>query len=140
MKRDWKELPRGDVAPAMAGFHVTLNRKGWIGFNRTTHKRMGEPRAVLILFDRVNQHIGLRAANPGLRNAYPVVRYGQYGGRIVRAYRLLAEHDIQVPDTIEFTDPRIDEDGVLVLDLRTARVSNRYLAMQKFAERAETRA
>ena len=140
MKRDWKELPRGDVAPAMAGFHVTLNRKGWIGFNRTTHKRMGEPRAVLVLFDPANQHIGLRAANPGLRNAYPVVRYGQYGGRIVRAYRLLAEHDIQVPDTIEFTDPRIDVDGVLVLDLRTARVSNRYLAMQKFAERAETRA
>ena len=99
--------------------------------NRTTHTRLGEPQAVLVLFDRVNNRIGLRAANPGLRNAYPAAKFGRHGGRIVRAYRLLTEHAIDLPDTVEFPDARIDEDEVLILDLRTARISKRYLATSK---------
>lgn len=131
MKGDWQEVPRDDVHPALAGLHVTLNKRGYIVFNRTAHKRMGEPQAVLVLFDRVNNRIGLRAANPGLRNAYPIAKYGRHGGRLVRAYRLLAAHAIDLPDTVEFPDARIDEDEVLILDLRTARISNRYLATSR---------
>src|SRR5436309_14126762 len=116
MKADWQELPRGDVSPALAGIHVTLNRRGYIVLNRVAHKRLGEPQAMLILFDRVNNRIGLRAANPGLRNAYPIAKYGRHGGRLVRAYRLLAEHAIDLPETVEFPDARIDEDAVLILD------------------------
>ena len=139
MKRDWQELPRGDVHSALAGLHVTLNKKGFIVVNRTAFKRMGEPRAVLILFDRVNNRIGLRAANPTVRNAYPIAKCGRYGGRIVRAYRLLVEHGIDLPDTVEFPNAWIDEDQVLNLDLRTARISNRYLATQRSPQKVDAR-
>jgi len=139
MKRDWQELPRGDVHSAVAGLHVTLNKKGFIVLSRTVYKRLGEPRAVLILFDRVNNRIGLKAASPSIRNAYPIAKYGRHGGRIVRAYRLLVEHGIDLPDTVEFPNAWIDEDEVLNLDLRTARVSNRCLATQRSAAQAETR-
>lgn len=137
MKRDWQELPRGDVHSAMAGLHVTLNKKGFIVFNRMAYKKMGEPRAVLILFDRVNNRIGLKATSPSIRNAYPIAKYGRHGGRIVRAYRLLVEYGIDLPDTLEFPNAWIDEDEVLNLDLRTARISNRYLAAQRSVQRAE---
>ena len=115
-----------DIVPAALGEAVVVH-----GAIALAHKRLGEPQAMLILFDRVNNRIGLRAANPGLRNAYPIAKYGRHGGRLVRAYRLLAEHAIDLPETVEFPDARIDEDAVLILDLRTARISNRYLAASK---------
>ena len=140
MKRDWQERPRGDVHTALAGLHVTLNKKGFIVLNRMAYQKMGEPHAVLILFDRVNNRIGLKATSPSLRNAYPITKYGRYGGRIVRAYRLLVEHGIDLPDTVEFPNAWIDEDEVLNLDLRTARISKRYLATQRTTAQAEMRA
>ena len=49
----------------------------------------------------------------------------KYAGRIIYAKRLLREFGIDLPDTIEFRDAEIDQDGQLILDLRTARVSRR---------------
>lgn len=127
MKAEWKEITKGDSPSWAAGLHVTLNKRGHIVMNRTTHKRLGEPKAVLLLYDRVNHRIGLRPANPGLRNAFVLGPKGR-GSRIVRAHRLLTEQGIDPPDTVQFPDARIDDDDVLILDLRSARVSNRYLS------------
>ena len=127
MKGDWEEIAKEDGPAWAAGLHVTLNRHGYIVINRTAHEALGRPEAALLLFDRVNNRIGVRAANPGLRNAYRLSKHTRHGSRIVRAYRLLAKKGIDVPETLQFTDARIDEDDVLVLDLRTARISNRYL-------------
>jgi hypothetical protein len=43
----------------------------------------------------------------------------------VRAYRLITQIGVKIPETLEFKDAEIDIDGQLVLDLRTARVSPR---------------
>jgi hypothetical protein len=126
MKAEWEEIKLDNSHPAVAGLHVTLNRRGYIVMNRTTHKRLGMPKAVLLLYDRVNHRIGVRAANPGHRNAFKLGPKA-HGAKIVRAYRLLAEKGIDLPDTVQFPDARIDDDEVLILDLRSARVSNRYL-------------
>ena len=126
MKVEWEEIKKGDVVAWNAGLHVTLSRRGHIVFNRTTHKRLGQPQAVLLLYDRVNHRIGVRAANPGHRNAWKL-GVKAHGARIVRAYKLLAEKGIIVPDTVEFPDASIDHDEILTLDLRSARVSRRYL-------------
>lgn len=135
MKADWEEIPKENNPSWAAGLHVTLNKRGHIVINRTAHELMGRPEATLLLFDRINNRIGLRAANPGLRNAYRMVKTGRHGGRLVRAYRLLAKKGIELPDTVQFPDARIDEDDVLILDLRTAHVSNRYLGnMRRFKD------
>ena len=127
MKAEWEEIKREDAPSWTAGLHVTLNRRGHIVISRTTHKRLGNPTAVLLYYDRVNHRIGLRAANPGHRNAYKLGPKPR-GAKVVRAYKLLAEKGIQLPDTIQFPDTFIDDDEVLTLDLRSARVSNRYLS------------
>jgi hypothetical protein len=124
MNTNWKEIPRGDTTPAAAGLRATMNTRGWISWNRFTHDRLGRPEAVRLLFDPVNNRIGLQPVPPATQNAYPIGPQGGHGGRVVRAYRLLNEYAIPLPETIEFANPEIDREGILVLDLRNSRPSN----------------
>jgi hypothetical protein len=105
--------------------YVTLNPVGKIALSRTTHERFGAPAAVLIMYDAMNSLLALRPVGPEERNAYPLRKYGANGGRIIRAYRLLTEFGIQPRETIEFRQPKIDNDGQLILDLKNIRVSPR---------------
>jgi hypothetical protein len=128
MKGEWTKVRRGDVLPWLAGLHVTLNRKGQIVMNKTTFERLGAPEAVNLLYDRPNNRIGLQPTRAAMTDAYPLVRSNSHGARMVRAFRLLAEFKIDVCDTLEFPDAEIDIDGILVLNLRRARISKRYVS------------
>lgn len=125
MRPDWRECPRGDVKGQWASLYITMNPRGFIVFSRITYQKLGEPRAFLLLFDKVNSRIGLKPTGLGIKNAYPVAKSGRHGGRLVRAYRLMQEFGIDLPETIRFYEADIDADGILILDLRTARVSSR---------------
>ena len=62
------------------------------------------------------------------RNPVAGPKSGRHCGRkINNTTFLLKEHCLTVKDTLEFPDADIDEDGILVLNLRTARISNRAL-------------
>jgi hypothetical protein len=122
MKTNGRELPRDTTSPQYAGIYVTLNPKGTIKVNRATFEKMGAPDAVKILYDPDNNRLGLQPTAAKLKNAYPFARRGPHGGRIVRAYRAITEYALDLPATVRFYDADIDRDGVLVLDLRTARV------------------
>jgi hypothetical protein len=93
--------------------------------NRVAYKRAGEPEAFQIFFDKVNNRIALKPAVATTKHAYPAVKKGKHGGRILCAFRLLTEFGIKIDETIEFKDPEIDLSGQLILDLRTARISPR---------------
>jgi hypothetical protein len=125
MDTNWREVPRGDTTPAAAGLKATMNLRGHISWNRFTHERLGRPEAVRLLFDPPNNRIGLQPVHPTTKNAYPVGPQGLHGGRIIRAYRLLNEYGIRLTETVEFPNPEIDREGILVLDLRTTRPSTR---------------
>ena len=127
MRRQWKEMPRGDKRAQWAGLYVTMNSKGVIVLNRVAHERSDSPQAYLLLYDAANNTIGLKPTHARMGNAYPAAKYGRHGGRRVNAYRVLTENGLHITDTIEFPDAEVDEDGILILNLRTARVSNRAL-------------
>jgi hypothetical protein len=112
------------MRPAAAGLRATMNLRGHISWNRFTHDRLGRPEAVKLLFDAANSRIGLQPVHPTTKNAYPVGPQGSHGGRVIRAYRLLNEHDIRLSEAVEFVNPTIDPEGILVLDLRLTRPSN----------------
>jgi hypothetical protein len=95
--------------------------------NRRAFDRLGSPKAFLILYDPANHTVGLKPSTPLTRNSYPVGVSGRHGGRRINAYRLLTEHKIHIDQTLEFHDAEIDEDGILVLNMRTAVISNRAL-------------
>ena len=99
-----------------------MNPMGDIVMSRVTYEMMGSPKAFVILFDKTNKRIGLKPAALTTRNAYPVGVNNRSGAKKIRAYRLTREHRIDLLQTVRFYDADIDEDGVLVLDLRTAKV------------------
>lgn len=123
MKPIWTMVPRGDLPAHAAGIYVSMWPTGSISMNKVAYQRLGEPAAVHIFFDRVNNRIALRPTTAAMKNAYPIGKRGR--GRMVWAKRLLVEFGIDLPETVEFKDAEIDQDGQLVLDLRTARVSRR---------------
>jgi hypothetical protein len=125
MQIEWAVIPRGDFAFQQQKIYVTLNRNGEIRMNEMTWKRAGAPAAFLVMFNRTNNLIALKPTATAIKNAYPARRYGRRNARVVRVARLLTDHQIKLPDTIEFRDAEIDRDGQLILDLRTARVSPR---------------
>lgn len=131
MKVSWQQCPRGDVVGQWVKFYVTLNQRGYIVFSRKTYERLGSPTAFLLYFDAVNNRIGLKPTSAGIRNAYPVAKYGKHGGKLVRAWRLMEEFGIELPGTLQFENADVDEEGKLVLDLRTAKVSQRSIAHKR---------
>lgn len=124
MRADWQEIPRGDVMPQYAGIYVTMNPMGEIVLSRVTYEMLDGPPAFVILYDKTNNRIGLKPATLATRNAYPA-RVQKAGAKKIRVHRLIREHRIDLPLTVRFYDADIDEDGTLVLDLRTAKPSPR---------------
>lgn len=127
MKRHWREIARDNKRPQWAGVYVTMNSKGTIVMNREAYERMGAPAAFNLLYDSANNTIGLKPTAAAMRNAYPALVSGRHGGRKLSAYRLITECGLCIDETLEFRDAEIDQDGILVLNLRTAKVSNRAL-------------
>ena len=130
MRIQWQECPRGDVVGQWAAFYVTMNRKGDIAMSRMTYEKLGGSAAFHLLFDGANNRIGLKPTSLSMKNAYPVGKQGRHGGRVVRAYRLMVEFSIDLPETIRFYDAEIDQDGILILDLRSAKVSPKALGQR----------
>ena len=54
---DWIQLPRDDVAAHNSRVYVTMNRHGEIAMNKVAFRRVGEPPAFLILYNRPNSLI-----------------------------------------------------------------------------------
>ncbi|MFT3743071.1 MAG: hypothetical protein QM785_02140 [Pyrinomonadaceae bacterium] len=124
MFSEWVEIKRDDVLPQYSGLHITMNQKGYIVMSRVTHEQLGSPAWFRLLYDEANHRIGLKPVEPSTPHAYPALKSNRTG-IMVRAYRLMREKRLSLPHTMQFDDAAIDTDGILVLDLRTARPSRR---------------
>jgi hypothetical protein len=131
MRADWRECQREERSGQWSAIYVTLNAKGYIVLGKTAYQRLGEPKAFLLLYDGTNNRIGLKPTAAGIRNAFPAAKSGRHGGRLIRALRLLNEFGIDVKETLQFPDAEIDHDGVLILDMRSARVSSRAIVRRR---------
>lgn len=132
MKTIWKECPRGDVVGQWGSLYVSMNHRGYIVMSRLTYERTGSPKAYLLLFDEANSRIGLKPTNLMAKNAYPAARYG----KLVRAYRLIQEYGLVMPETIRFHDAEVNDERILILDLRMAKIPKRSTAHRKNEQKA----
>lgn len=101
------------------GLLVTLSRKGEILIGAEAFEKMGEPDSAVLLFDRGNHAVGIAAAEADAVNAYPMIAKKNCRHRVIRANLFCRHHQVLVPRTAAFGRAEIDEDGILVLDLRT---------------------
>ena len=123
MNLGWEEFEEG---PGQVGdLRVTLSRKGEIMIGARAVVRLGEPDWVVLMFDRMNSLIGMRPSHKHEKNAYPTVRKLKGRHRIVRANQFCRHYGIQFERTRAFIEPKIDENGILVLDLKETKVAGR---------------
>ena len=121
MKKHWEQCGRDPKPNRWQALHVTMNAKGHIALSRFTHETLGSPSAYHLFFDRLNSSIGLKPTAVGVKDAFPTSTRGINGARLIRGFPLCQKFNIRLADTIRFTDPEIDEDGLLNLDLRKVR-------------------
>ncbi len=131
MAKKWEQCPRRDKAGRWATLAISMNQRGHIKFTRYTNERLNMPEAFLLLYDRTNNTIGLKQAYNSTKDSFPNAPRGRFGGRVVRAHQLCQEFGIQLPGNMRFVAPEIDEDGILNLDLRTARPAPRVVTKGK---------
>jgi hypothetical protein len=120
--RQWRETPREARHSRWETLYATLNPQGDLVISRRTHEVLGSPDSYLLLFDIERNVIGLRPANSAVeKNAYPVRRRGRYGGRRIRALRMMREFGVKLYETVRFHRCQLDNSGILILDLRDTR-------------------
>jgi hypothetical protein len=125
IRRQWEIFPNDeDHLGRWCKLYATLNRDGDIMISRFTHEALGSPDSYLLLYDADVRVIGLKAARPGQRDAYPARARGGYGGRRIRAFRLCRRHAIKIDGTVRFPRVEIDHEGVLILDLNDTQYFN----------------
>lgn len=117
MERKWEEFEVGpkDVENEL---HVTLGRKGELMIGAVATRQLGEPDAVVLLFDPETRVMGVRPAHVRAENAYPMKEKKKGEHRLVRAIRFCKHYGIGVDRTARFRIASI-ENGVLVLDTNT---------------------
>ncbi len=118
-KRSWKEFEGVAARKIPDEIRSSINPGGEITFDLDTFRKMGEPQAMKLLYEPSTRTIGLRPSHPDAHNAVLVrVRHAR-SNRVVRSMPFLRENGIDVPRTLRFPFPAL-EDNVLILDLRTA--------------------
>lgn len=117
MERKWEEFGEGPN-DRENGLHVTLGRKCELLIGAAAFRKLGEPDAVVLLFDRDTRAVGVRPAHIRAENAFPTKVKTRGSHRLVRAFRFCKHHGISVDRTARFRNAVI-ENGVLVLDTNT---------------------
>jgi hypothetical protein len=124
MKTNWRITPKDDKVGQWSAMYVTINPKGHIVMNRRAYEAVGAPEAFLLMYDTLNDRIGLKPVQADEPDAYRACPSGRHGGKLVRAFRLLQDNGLDVPETMQFHDAAVDND-VLILDRKTAKPSAR---------------
>src|SRR5437016_4399683 len=109
MRPDWRQVRRSEGKGVWGSMYVTMNRHGEIVMNRLTYQRLGEPKVVNLLFDKANSRIGLQATAETEKEAFYLGARGRHGGKVVNALKLMNDYTIDLPETIQFRDARIDD-------------------------------
>ena len=99
---------------------ATLSQRGIISLNRAAFRAMAQPERVVLLFDQVNWLIGLKPAGSNIKNALPVKRRRDAAASYqIRAKNFCNYYQIRNRHALKFNDIRTQDDGTLILDLRT---------------------
>ena len=119
MTNRWEIFEDGENKPFSERVHVSLNRKHIFCLNGKVHKMMGQPEAVVMMFDWQERVIGIRPASlrdKGAFRLHPLTRRSRY--KIIRAAPFCGHFGISVSATTVFLDPKVDAEGLLRLDLK----------------------
>lgn len=116
----WDEFKETALRLKTYELYASLTPQGAFVFNMKTYRKMHEPEAVVLLYDRDARTIGIRPSRIEVPNAIQVRIRCTRTSRVVRSRRFLTKHGIVLEKTIQFPTAQINAEGVLILNLREA--------------------
>lgn len=115
----WDEFKETAARRLPDRLYVTLSPgKGEFVINLKTYQRMNEPEAVVLLFDRDSQTIGVRPSRLDVLHSIVVHKPKDRTSLVFRSKRFLEKHRIFLERVVQFPTAELDEEGVLILNLR----------------------
>jgi hypothetical protein len=118
---NFDEFEDGPVGRRGKNAHVSLNPRGYFLVNGKAILAMGEPDAVVLMFDSEKKIIGMKRSPIDRKNAFRLETCGRRtSGRMVYAGNFCRRHQITPTETIIFAAPEVNKDGVLMLDQNDA--------------------
>lgn len=120
MMTDWQKFTGGEYKERYNRLRVTMNPSCEINLGMRAFEILGKPKAVDLYYDVGGSRIGIKVAMPG-EKTFEVVRRSEAPYGRIRGASFCRNYRIRPEATIEFQDVHIDGDGIMVLDLKTAR-------------------
>ena len=115
----WEIYEAGENKPFKERVHVTLNRKSVFCLNTKVFEMLGKPEAVVLMFDKKEKVIGMRSARISSTGTFRVHRHtARETHKVIRPAPFCRAFNIRMDCTSAFMHPRVDDDGVLLLDLK----------------------
>jgi hypothetical protein len=106
----------GRATPASRkALRVAIQTRGNMSLNQAAYTALGEPKAVLLLFDSESRAVGLQPTSEATRHAFPVRRQPNSKSYIIGAASFCKHYEIPVEATRAF-EPVL-EDGILVFEI-----------------------
>lgn len=126
MAIQWDIFRGGQTVPSNERLSVSINPKGVLTLNRYTRGILGNPEAVLVMFNKRDTVIGLSATRAGDPDGFIVKPKSGGQNYIIHISPFCRHHNIMVESTERFATPGLTREGYLTLDLKnTINVSNR---------------
>lgn len=127
MQVDFEVFEAGPIQKSADRVHVTISKLGHIFLNRRMLEALGQPDAVTLMYDRRRSIIGVMPSTLQRAHAYPLKRKDAKTsrGRMVYAMNFCKHYGINPTETLAFTSPEINKDGILVLNLHDVTTAKR---------------
>ena len=120
MHIQWSEFILPAEKATITWMRVTLSNRGIISLNRAAYRAMAQPERVVLLFDPVNYLIGLRPAGSNVKHAMRIrLRRETNANYRICAKNFCNYYQIRLKHSLKFNDILTQDDGTLILDLRT---------------------
>ena len=120
MTNDWIAFNESGYELRRRNPRVLLTKDKMFRLNRKALELLGEPTAVRFFYDVGRGRIGIRAETPDAGHAFPIRKRDKGQTAIVHASLFCNRFGIKPESTLEFDGVRLDNDGILILELGTA--------------------
>jgi hypothetical protein len=122
---EFEKFTGGPVKPPSLRMHATIARGGRIHLNANLFKRLGNPQAVWLFFNRRTQQIAVQSTSLRMPEAFPVGTLHSKSTRYISAASFCTHFGIRIRETHRFTEPHFSADGKLILDLNKTVIVSR---------------
>jgi hypothetical protein len=134
MAIQWESFRGGEFKPNKSEISISINRFHVIRMNQAALHALGDPKALLLVYDRKLRIIGLLPGTPRNEDAFRIKHTGRSTWRI-NAASFCRNFGIVLDQTERFYEPFIDDQGILRLDLNRTRVTTNWRQARKKVER-----